>query len=519
MKLKGKLFTSFGSVMIFSLIILGMIIHYSFTENTIRNGEEILRLKVENLSHHTQLTLREHTNDIRHTLRPYLNNGRIKEQQALDASQKLTAILNADRLLSAIFIADRNSGQVLIQATRQPENRYSVLSQSLMRNTTDSFFLADVDDKLFLSWQPFPHNNTIIAAAELNRKNFRFLFDSLFDINQSIIFLTDGNGKLLTTIDHAEDLTCKNFDAKLAETCTHGINTIPNSDGYLYRHQDLFFGNHTYLLINEDYFFKELHSLKNRIIIGILIVGWLLIWVIMIFAHKISSPITKLSQITHDIIVLNYDTELKTPKSTDEIGELYENFETMRRKLKDLITKDPLTHVYNRRFLMHVFEIATLKALRLEQAMSCIMLDIDFFKEVNDQHGHQCGDSVLSEIGRHILKTSRPYDTPARYGGEEFILILPDTDIDVAVIIAERLRESIAALQVKCGDKSIQCTISLGVADFIPHEADTPDAIIANADFALYEAKRKGRNQTVAYENGMSICHDCSAETTRTIKI
>ena len=505
--------------MIFSLIILGIIIHYSFTENTIRSGEEILRLKTDNLAHQVQSALQEHTNNIRYTLLPYVtNNCQINKNQISEAGNKLTATLNSDPLLNAIFIANSNSREVLLQATRRPENGYAVLSPNIMP-TTEAFLLATVDDKLFLSWHPFPNNKTIIAATELNREKFRALFNSLFAINQSIFFLADDNGQLITTIDNAKDLTRKNFDAKLAETCTHGLNSIQNSDGYLYRHNDLFFGNHAYLLVNEDYFFKELHSLKNRIIIGILIVAWLLIWVIMIFAHKLASPITKLSQITHDIIVLNYDTELQTPKSTDEIGELYKNFETMRRKLKDLITKDPLTHVYNRRFLMHVFEIATLKALRLEQTMSCIMLDIDFFKKVNDQHGHQCGDSVLSAIGRHILNSCRPYDTPARYGGEEFILILPETDIDVAYLIAERLRESIEAIQTKCGDKTIQCTISLGVADFIPHEADTPDAIIANADFALYEAKRKGRNQTVVYKKGMSICHDCTAETTRTIKI
>lgn len=512
MKLKGKLYISFGSVMIVSLIILGIIIHYSFSENTIRSGEEILRLKTENLSAQIELKLRNHTDDIHYSLLPYLQNGNIVDSSNSDITKKIEFIKKTDQLINGIYIANRINRKIIAQTTDSEQLNYQELPKKLTRGN-NSFTLATTNDKLYISWIPFPKEENIVAAIELNRQLFLASVDSLFEISQSIIFLIDNNEQMLLTLDHSEGLLHQKFDTKFAENCAHGINQAKENDGYLYRHQNLFFGNHAYLLMDKDYFFKELTSLRNRIATGVLIVCWLLIWVIMIFAHKLSSPITKLSQITHDIIVLNYDTELKTPKTKDEIGELYQNFETMRRKLKDLITKDPLTHIYNRRFLMHIFEITVLKALRLEQNLSCIMLDIDFFKEINDQNGHQCGDTVLSEIGRLILRSCRPYDTPARYGGEEFMIILPETAATQAYGIAERLRHSISELKIPCeNDKTIGCTVSIGVAEFDLHDANTPEVIINNADFALYHAKKKGRNQTSVFERGMAICHDCSSE-------
>ena len=513
MRLKGKLFITFGSVLIFSLVVLGLIIHFSFLENTIRNWEEILQLKTNNISYHLNYALELHTENIQHTLMPYLHEGRIDKQRIDEATKKLTSIIQSDRLINDIIITESKNRKIILHTSRHAKNSYTVPPQALTYSN-NSFSLISVDDKLLLSWLPFPDHKSLIATIELDRQEFKIAFHPLLAIDQAIFLLIDDNKQTIITIDHAEGLACDNFDVKLASTCNHGISSVQESDSYLYRHKQTFLGNHAYVLVNKKQFFKQLHSLNNRIITGILIVGWVFIWVILVFAHKISSPITKLSKITNDLIIHNYDSELQAHPSSDEIGELYQNFETMRRKLKDLINNDPLTNVYNRRYLMHVFELNVNKALRLEQPLSCIMFDLDFFKKVNDHYGHQCGDMVLKEIGRIIKEAIRPYDIAARYGGEEFIILLPETDNRQAYAMAERLRNTIAAKEMCNGDHSIRCTVSLGIACLAPNKSKTTEAIITNADFALYEAKRRGRNQTVLFKDGMTICHVCKVDST-----
>lgn len=493
--------------MLFSLAVLGVIIHYSFTENTIRNQEEILQLKIDNLGHHTHDALLQHTDTIRQELLTGLDTGQRKAGRLDQAAAKLTSLIDGDKLFNSILIAETKSRKILLQTKSKSAVSFPPLPPET--ESAEPFSLTRVDDHFFLFWQPPLPDHSIMVALEVNRHEFEAALSGLFAIDQAILFLVDADKEPLLTIDHAQGTLCTDFESHHLESCQHGFNSLTNNNTYLYQHRDLFLGNHLYLLVADSYFPQENKALKNRITTGILVVGWLLIWAILIFAHKISSPITKLSQTTHDMIALNYDTEIKIPSATNEIEELYRNFEIMRKELKDLVTKDSLTKLHNRRYLMHVFEIAAQKAHRMEQRLSCIMLDIDWFKKINDNHGHVCGDAVLKEIGRIIIDTTRPYDTSGRYGGEEFIIILPETDADQALIIAERLRHKIADSRVKYGDTTIACTISLGVATFVPLKAESPNRIITNADFALYKAKRTGRNRTVLFEEGMATCHDC----------
>lgn len=205
--------------------------------------------------------------------------------------------------------------------------------------------------------------------------------------------------------------------------------------------------------------------------------------------------------LTKDIISFDYSSSLQFKPSRDEIGDLAINFEKMRKKLKNYVSKDQLTNVYNRRFLTHVFELALLKAIRHKEILSCIMLDIDYFKKVNDKYGHQAGDKVLVEIGKILLEHTRDYDTPARYGGEEFILVLPGTDLHSATDIAERIRRSTQEKVIFFEKHRINCTVSLGLSLFDSNKANSTEKIIQNADAALYRAKREGRNRTVVYDS------------------
>ena len=177
------------------------------------------------------------------------------------------------------------------------------------------------------------------------------------------------------------------------------------------------------------------------------------------------------------------------------------NVETMRRT--SLV--DPLTGVNNRRFLEQRIAEELDRSQRTREPLSCLFLDIDFFKRINDGHGHQAGDHVLAVVAGVIKKLLRNNDVLARYGGEEFVALLSQSDERTAAEIAERIRLNIANLQLEYANLAIPVTLSIGVATYQPSQAlKKPVAEIAlqliqTADAALYEAKRGGRNRV---ENG-----------------
>jgi two-component system cell cycle response regulator len=143
-------------------------------------------------------------------------------------------------------------------------------------------------------------------------------------------------------------------------------------------------------------------------------------------------------------------------------------------------------------------------ATLVEQAASrgkpiaVMVLDIDFFKSINDGHGHDAGDDVLREFSLRIRKSIRNIDLACRYGGEEFVLVMPETDMAVATMVAERLRRRIATepFVIQQGASSLEVTISIGIAA-LTAPTDTAAAILKRADEALYRAKRDGRNRVV----------------------
>jgi len=123
-----------------------------------------------------------------------------------------------------------------------------------------------------------------------------------------------------------------------------------------------------------------------------------------------------------------------------------------------------------------------------------ILIDIDHYKDVNDHFGHMAGDKVLQKLAQIIQKELRSSDVFARYGGEEFLILLPDTDGDAAVAVAERIRDTVENFRVKYNEEEISLTISLGVTRLTP-ERNTLQELISTVDQALYGAKQKGRNR------------------------
>lgn len=178
-----------------------------------------------------------------------------------------------------------------------------------------------------------------------------------------------------------------------------------------------------------------------------------------------------------------------------KIKSLQDELKQSNELLKQLSNTDPLTQLHNRRYMMEMLGKELQRAERKGTHLSLIMMDIDQFKKVNDQYGHQSGDKVLQALALLATMEMRSYDCAARYGGEEFVLVLPETTHDDAMAIAERIRERIQAHSFTGQIRSLKTTISMGVATYPAPFISSIDDLIREADEALYRAKAAGRNR------------------------
>jgi diguanylate cyclase (GGDEF)-like protein len=185
-----------------------------------------------------------------------------------------------------------------------------------------------------------------------------------------------------------------------------------------------------------------------------------------------------------------------------EVGYLTRVFNTLVARLREresqaelerLSVTDALTGLYNRRHLMGTLATEVQRARRLRRPFSVLLADVDHFKQYNDTHGHPAGDVALARIAEILRKTTRGVDCVARYGGEEFLVMLLETTVGEAAIVAERIRARVAIEELAGG----RITISIGVAE-CPSHGDTPESLIESADAAMYEAKDRGRDRVVA---------------------
>jgi diguanylate cyclase (GGDEF)-like protein len=163
------------------------------------------------------------------------------------------------------------------------------------------------------------------------------------------------------------------------------------------------------------------------------------------------------------------------------------------KRIEELAELDELTGSFNRRCIMRMLDDEIARAHRSKTPFSVALIDLDWFKRINDAYGHPTGDEVLRTFAITVFANIRSIDRFGRYGGEEFLLILPDTPHDVAARILDRQREIIAELDWSAFSAGLSVTISAGVATLAPNEA--PDALLARADSALYAAKARGRNR------------------------
>lgn len=182
-------------------------------------------------------------------------------------------------------------------------------------------------------------------------------------------------------------------------------------------------------------------------------------------------------------------------KLENEIKKKVLELEDVNEKLAVLSITDGLTEIFNYRYLGEVLEKECERTKRIKGNISCLIIDIDFFKNVNDNFGHQAGDYILQQLSKIFFENLRRIDTVGRYGGDEFILILHETTVEGAKIVSEKLRRLIENKVFVFEGNSIKVTVSIGIASFPGRKKLNKEMIMKSADDALYRAKNNGRNR------------------------
>ena len=176
------------------------------------------------------------------------------------------------------------------------------------------------------------------------------------------------------------------------------------------------------------------------------------------------------------------------------------------RALNEVSSRDTLTGLYNRWYVIEKIDSEINRAIRHGSPMSLLMIDIDHFKRINDTWGHPAGDQVLAAIGKLLRDSCRVYDVPGRYGGEEFCIVLPETRPGSTTTVAERIRQRLETTELACGESKIAVTASIGIAGMdalASEEILSPAALIDRADRALYSAKSRGRNRIEMWDRAL----------------
>ncbi len=246
-------------------------------------------------------------------------------------------------------------------------------------------------------------------------------------------------------------------------------------------------------------------ALKNRIIAATLIVAWVAGWVVLIIAHRLSRPVQALSSAMATAEQADNPLPASLLQRGDEIGELARSFDSLRARIRLLIHVDALTGAYNRRYVTAQLLAEMERSATQPGSAACLLIDLDYFKSVNDSLGHPCGDQALKHAATVLQSMVGPADVAARYGGEEFLVLLPDSSRPAAAAMAERLRRGLETSPLLWAGQRVELTMSvgLGFVDAALREqarqspVQAAAKLVEQADQALYEAKRLGRNRVV----------------------
>jgi two-component system cell cycle response regulator len=197
---------------------------------------------------------------------------------------------------------------------------------------------------------------------------------------------------------------------------------------------------------------------------------------------------------------LNEESLSRSIASTLEKARLRREVAEAQERMAEMATRDTLTGLYNRRFLMEALDREVARAKRYKSDLTLCMIDLDHFKRVNDNFGHAAGDMVLAEIGDMLKKSFRKSDILSRYGGEEFAIIMPHVREAEAREACERFRKKVASHDFDHNSLQVKVTVSMGLASYNAVAEQSPVGLVKAADQTLYQAKDHGRNLTKCYQ-------------------
>lgn len=340
-------------------------------------------------------------------------------------------------------------------------------------------------------------------------------------VNQDGLLLTEVNPKKQNVQDEMKDDLSQNFlidEQALALAKDGSVQSAAryknaNGDWVIAKSQPI--NQEKWYIISELNIWDAYMPMVKKFIlltICILLGSFFTIKTMLYITRKIEEPVQQLLEGVGNVEKGYYDYKIDENQIAPyaiEFQELCWAFNQMSAKveadtilLKELSITCQLTKLYNRRYLLEYGESVFAECKKNDDYCSCLAIDIDFFKKVNDTYGHLIGDEVLKHVAEIMMKSVRDTDVVTRYGGEEFIILAPNTSLESAKKIAERIRNAIETNPYEREGKCIYVTVSIGIAESIIYDnVPKVEALIDQADQALYVAKESGRNQLKVYEN------------------
>lgn len=361
-------------------------------------------------------------------------------------------------------------------------------------------------------------------AATLDIGTFKSKLMEIKKLAAGEITMLDHKGNVLLSsapnVDHQTTLSSQQWELMQMdeESATYEGLAYPQAIGLTYLSEAI----PAVILVEQNYSSIQAAwiKLRDRFIefVGMLVV--IITGVALYMGHSIVTPLKRLIGAARSIVEGNLDIQLPI-RHKDEVGQLTDMFNHMTNSLRSQRTEilaanqamqqqnqllqklsitDGLTGLYNRNKLNVILAEQLARLKRHHRLFCLLMIDIDHFKNINDELGHIVGDKILMTVATVLLKSIRTIDYAARYGGDEFMIVLTETDLHAASIIAERIRAEVKATCLTLEAHPLPITLSIGITQ--SHQTDTTASdLIARADAALYEAKRLGRDQVYCVDN------------------
>ena len=303
-----------------------------------------------------------------------------------------------------------------------------------------------------------------------------------------------------TAMVHADNLVLRR-DEISEEEATRLFNQFDHHLGLAIAEVLLYHQNINQTIINKrENVDKHLKNVRFISVVIIIIAFLVSVIIILFFVRNVILPLQAIEKGAVQFGQGDFSRRIEIT-ARNELGKLAVTFNSMADKLEDIATRDGLTNLLNKKAILQIFDSELTRARRHETTLSLMMLDLDYFKKINDTYGHQAGDAVLVTASGLIEKYVRGIDFVGRYGGEEIIIVLPDTSETESVEIAERIRRCLASTPIAVSEsKFVNVTVSIGIAMF-PNDGIDQEDLLKNADLAMYQAKGAGRNQVVRYRD------------------